>query len=85
MIKAIVGNFGEVVLGDPGVPVILQSGRCSVLAEGLRVSVLVNDCIARGPLLKDGRSNPWLEDKPASQVDTTDFVVLVVESYITLA
>lgn len=78
-------NLGEVVLGDPGVPVILQSGRCGVFAKGLSVRVLVDNSLARGPFLKDGRCNPWLEDEPATQVDPTDLVVLVVEGYITLA
>lgn len=85
MIEAILANLGEVVFGDPGVPVILQSGRRSVLAKGLSVSVLVDNSLARGPFLKDGGCNPWLEDEPATQVDTTDLVVLVVEGHTTLA
>ena len=85
MIQAIVANLSEVVFGDPGVPVVLEGRRGSVLAEGLSVSVLVNDCLTCGPFLKDRGCNPWLEDKPAAQVDATDLVVLVVEGYITLA
>ena len=85
MVEAIVANFGEVIFGDPGVPVVLQSGRCSGLAEGLSVRVLVDDGVARGPWLEDGGCDPWLEDEPAAQVDATDLVVLVVEGYITLA
>ena len=53
MIQAILANLLEVVLGDPGVPVVLESGRRTVLAEGLSVSVLVDDCQARKPWLKD--------------------------------
>ena len=85
MVKAIVANLSEVVFGDPGVPVVLEGRRGSVLAEGLSVSVLVDDCVTCGPFLKDGGCDPWLEDKPAAQVDATDLVVLVVEGYITLA
>ena len=85
MIQAIVADLSEVVFGDPGVPVVLEGRRGSVLAEGLSVSVLVNDCVTCGPFLKDGGCDPWLEDKPAAQVDATDLVVLVVEGYITLA
>ena len=84
MIEAVVADLGEVIFGDPGVPMIFQSRRCSILAEGLSVRVLVDDCHARGPWLKDGGSDPWLEDEPAAQVDATDLVVLIVESYITL-
>ena len=85
MVKAIVANLSEVVFGDPGVPVVLEGRRGSVLAEGLSVSVLVDDCVTCGPFLKDGGCDPWLEDEPAAQVDATDLVVLVVEGYITLA
>ena len=85
MIEAVVADLGEVIFGDPGVPMIFQSRRCIILAEGLSVRVLVDDCHARGPWLEDGGSDPWLEDEPAAQVDATDLVVLVVESYITLA
>lgn len=85
MIKAIVADLSEVVFDDPGVPVVLEGRGGSVLAEGLSVSVLVNDVVICGPFLKDGGCNPGLEDKPAAQVDATDLVVLVVEGYITLA
>ena len=85
MVKAIIANLSEVVFGDPGVPVVLEGRRGSVLAEGLSVSVLVDDCVTCGPFLKDGGCDPWLEDEPAAQIDATDLVVLVVEGYITLA
>lgn len=85
VIEAILANLAEVVFGDPGVPVILQSTRRSVLAKRLSVRVLVDNSLARGPFLEDGGCNPWLEDEPAAQVDATDLVVLVVEGYITLA
>ena len=85
MVKAIVGNLSEVVFNDPGVPMVLEVREGSVLAEGLSVSVLVNNVLTRGPLLKDRWCDPWLEDEPAAQVDATDLVVLVVKGYITLA
>ena len=84
MVKAIVADLSEVVLGDPGVPVVLEGRGRSVLAEGLSISVLVNDILTCGPFLKDGGCDPWLEDKPAAQVDATDLVVLIIEGYITL-
>ena len=85
MIQAILADLGEVSFSDPGIPVVRQSGRCSVLAEGLSVGVLVDDCHAGGPWLKDGWSDPRLEDEPAAQVHATDFLVRVVEGYVTLA
>lgn len=85
MIEAILANLGEVIFSDPGVPVVRQSGGCSVFAESLRIGVLVDDCHARGPRLKNGGSDPWLEDEPTSQVHATNFVVVIVEGYITLA
>lgn len=85
MIEAILADLGEVVFSDPGIPMVHQRGRRSVLAEGLSVGVLVDDCHARGPWLKDGGSDPWLENEPAAQVHATDYVVVVVEGHITLA
>ena len=85
MVQAVLADLLEVIFGDPGVPMVLESRRRTVLAEGLSVSILVDDCHARGPSLKDGWSDPWLKDEPAAQVDATDLVVLIVEGYITLA
>lgn len=85
VVQAILGNLGEVIFGDPGFPMLRQSGGRSVFAECLRVGVLVDDCHARSPWLKDGRSDPWFEDEPAAQVYASDFVAVVVEGYITLA
>ena len=85
MIQAILTDLGEVIFSNPGVPMVRQSRRCSVFAESLRVGVLVDDCHACGPWLKDGRSDPWLKHEPAAEIHATDFVVLVVEGNITLA
>ena len=85
MVEAILADLGKVIFSDPGVPVARQSSRCSVFAEGLSVGVLIDDGHARGPGLKDGGSDPWLEHEPATQVHATDFVILVVEGHITLA
>ena len=85
MVEAILTDLGEVVFRDPGAPMARESGRCSVFAKSLRVGVLVDHCLARGPRLKDGGSDPWLEDKPAAQAYTSNFVVAIVEGYVTLA
>ena len=85
MIEAVLADLSEVVLSDPGVPMVRESGRCSVFAKSLGVGVLIDHCHARGPRLKDGGSNPWLEDKPAAEAHTSDFIIVVVEGYITLA
>ena len=85
MVQAVLSDLGEVILRDPGVPMVRQSGRCSVFTERLRVGVLVDDCHACGPWLKYGRSDPRLKDEPAAQIHATDFVVLVVEGNVTLA
>ncbi len=85
MIEAILADLGKVIFSDPGVPMVRQSARCSVLTESLSVGVLVDDCHAGGPWLKDGGSDPWLEDEPAAEVDATDFIVVIVEGYIPLA
>lgn len=66
MVQAVPTDLVEVVLSDPSVPMIRESRICSVFAEGLRVSVLVDDSLAAGPWLKDGGGNPWLEDEPAA-------------------
>ena len=52
MVEAIVADLGEVIFSDPGVPMVRQSSGCSVLAKGLSIGVLVDNCIARGPWLK---------------------------------
>ena len=44
MVQAVLGDLLEVTLGDPGVPMVLESRRRTVLAEGLSVSILVDDC-----------------------------------------
>ena len=66
MIEAILANLVEVILSDPGVPMVLQSGGCSIFTKSLSISVLVDDGRARCPRLEDGWSDPRLEDKPAT-------------------
>lgn len=53
MVEAILADLSEVVFRDPGVPMVRESSRCSFFAESLRVSVLIDHCLARGPWLKD--------------------------------
>lgn len=38
------GNLIEIILGDPGVPVVRQAGGRFCFAESLGISVLVDDC-----------------------------------------
>ena len=85
MVEAILADLSEVVFRDPSAPMVGESGRCSIFAESLRVGVLIDYCLARGPLLKDGGGDPWFEDEPAAQAHTSNFVVVVVEGYVTLA
>lgn len=85
MVEAILADLSEVIFRDPGIPMVRKSGRCSVFAESLRVGVLIDHCLARGPWFKDGGSDPWLEDEPAAQAYTSNFVIVVVEAYVTLA
>ena len=84
MVEAIFADLREIIFCDPGFPMVRQSRGCSVFADSLRIRVLVDDCFALGPWLKDGRGDPRFEDEPAAQVHTTDLVILVVEGYITL-
>lgn len=73
------GNCIEVVLGNPSVPMVAQSRRSLGLAEGLGVGVLVDNRMTCCPLVEYGGCNPWLQDKPAAEVDPADLVTIVVE------
>ena len=79
MVQASSCNLVEVVLSDPSVPVCVETRRSFGLAKGLSVRVLVHHGPTRRPLLKDRWSDPRLKHEPTTEVDTADFVVVVVE------
>lgn len=79
MVQASSCNLVEVVLSDPSVPVCVETRRSFGLAKGLSVRVLVYHGPTRRPFLKDRRSDPRLKHKPTTEVDTADFVVIVIE------
>ena len=54
------GDLVEVILGDPGVPVIGKTGFRFGFAQGEGIGVFVDDRRRRSPITKDGRSDPWL-------------------------
>jgi hypothetical protein len=68
-------HFVEVVLCDPRVPMLLQLRLGSIFAELLSKSPLIYSRVA----LEDGGSNPWLENEPATSVDTANFLAAVGE------
>ena len=77
----------EVLFDYPSVPVVRKAGLSFCLAEVLGIGVLVHDHTGGsgvGPVVEDGGCDPWLEDKPSAEVDSTDFIVVVVESDGTL-
>jgi len=79
MVQASSCNLVEVVLSDPSVPVSGETRRSFVFAEGLSVCVLVHDSPTRRPFFKDRWSDPWLKHEPTTEVDTADFIVIVIE------
>ena len=83
MVQASSRNLLEIVLSDPSVPVTAETRRSFVLAKGLGVRVLVHDSPTRRPFLKERWSDPWLEHKPPTEVDTADFIVVVIERELT--
>ena len=79
MVQASSCNAVEVILSDPGVPVSVKTVRSFGPAEDLGVCVLVHDSPARGPFFEDRRGDPWLENQPTAEVDTTHFIIVIVE------
>ena len=52
----------------------------SLIPEHLAEGPLIDDALRRRILLKYRRSDPWLEDKPTTQIDTSDLLVTPVVS-----
>lgn len=77
MVQASSGDAGKVVLSDEGAPVLLESGLGSILAKHLGQGELVD---GRALLrIEERRGDPGLENKPAAEIDSSDFVAAVVE------
>lgn len=78
-IEAAVLDFLEVFERDPRVPMRLEHFvqrplRADCISERLAECPLVYYACRWTKTLEDGRSNPWFEDEPASQVDASDFL-----------
>ena len=82
MIKTSVLDGVEVVLCDERVPVIVQSPRGLIFAKGLCIGILIDDGPAVCPLVEEGWSDPWLQNKPTAKVYSVYFLTVVVEAYI---
>ena len=59
VIHASGGDLVEIILGDPGFPVLRQAGGRFCFAESFGISVFVDDCRCCSPVAEDGRSDPW--------------------------
>lgn len=82
MIKPSVLYGVEVVLCDERVPMVVQSPRGLIFAKSLRVCIFIDDSPAVRPLVEEGGGDPGLENKPAAEVYSVYFLVVVVEAYI---
>lgn len=67
-------DLGDVVLGDPAAPVLLEGGISSILAEALDTSPFVVESAA-SHACELVRSHPWLDDELRAEVDTAELVV----------
>lgn len=77
MIHARLSYLSEIFLRDETAPVLGQSGFCYILAQDLRERPLVDSIIT--DFVKDGRGNPWLQNKPTTKVYTANLAIRVVE------
>lgn len=77
MVQSCLRHLVEVVLCDPRIPVLLQARLCGIFAQDLGIGPLIYRCIA----LEDAGCDPGLEDEPATCVDATDFLAIVVEEW----
>lgn len=72
VVDAGLGEEAHVLLGDPGVPVLLELSLALLLAQVLTEGPLVDDAIARRELLEQRRHDPRLEHQPAAEVDAAN-------------
>ena len=82
MIQPSSGHLAEVILCDPGVPVVLQIRLGLAFAKSLRIGILVDYVVAQG---EDGRGDPWFKNEPTAKIYTTDFVIAIIECNVSLA
>jgi len=75
VVQTSTSHLKKVVLCKKAIPVLLKARLGSILAEHLSQRPLIFSSIA----FEDRGSDPWLEDKPTTSVDTTDFLLAVGE------
>jgi hypothetical protein len=73
-------HLGEIVRGDPAIPVILQQRLRGVFAQLLRQCVFI-DCVIA---FEDGWCDPGFENEPTTSVNTTDLLAIVVKLEVAL-
>ncbi len=73
MIETGSSDLTEVILGDPGVPVIDQCVVCRVVVLILAEGILVNDTIVTG-VGKEARCDEGLEHQPPADIHTADLL-----------
>lgn len=71
------GNLVEVIGSDEAAPVLRQKRPALVCANSRTERPLINGCITS--CIKDRWSDPWLQHKPATKVDTANLVGSVVK------
>ena len=81
MVEACSCDLIKVILGDPSVPMIVKLGESGVLAKGLSIGIFIHHCLGVRPVIEDRRSDPWLEDEPSAEIDSSYFIGIVVEGY----
>lgn len=80
VVQTCLGHLIEVVLCNPGIPVVLQCRLGSILAKNLCIRPLILRCIA----LENAWGDPRLEDEPSTCVYATNFLAIVVKGRCSL-
>jgi hypothetical protein len=75
MVQTIAGDFVEVGLSDPSRPVRVEQILSGRLAKRLTKCKFI-----RPRPEKQGRSNPWLKDKPTAEIYAPDLGVIIIEA-----
>lgn len=57
----------------------IQTPQCFVMSQDLAEGVFIPHLLAYCPWLKNGRSDPWFENKPSAQVHGANFLSVEVE------
>ena len=80
-VEATARNLLEVRKLYPAIPMGLQNFIVSLVSsKRLCQSVLVDNAARAIELLEDRGCNPRLEDEPATEIDSTDFLIAPVET-----